>query len=90
MCQPEPLQALFERAALKSVAVRAIDIPTVFQSFDDYWEPFLGKTGAAPTYLASVSAEVRERIRQHLEARLASGDGPIALTARAWAVRGIV
>ena len=91
LCQPEPLKTLFEGAGLKSVMVRAIDIATVFQDFDDYWTPFLGKTGAAPTYLASVSDELRERIRRHLESRLASGrKGPIELTARAWAVQGLV
>jgi SAM-dependent methyltransferase len=91
LCQPAPLKALFERADLRSVTVRAIDISTVFQSFDDYWTPFLGKTGAAPTYLASVGGEVQERIRLSLKSRLAAkGDGPIALTARAWAVQGVV
>jgi hypothetical protein len=57
LCQPAPLQALFERAGLKSVALQAIDIPTVFQDFDDYWIPFLGRTGAAHSYLASVPDE---------------------------------
>jgi SAM-dependent methyltransferase len=91
LCQPAPLKALFERADLRSVTVRAIDISTVFQNFDDYWTPFLGKTGAAPTYLASVGGEVQERIRLSLKSRLAAkGDGPIALTARAWAVQGVV
>ena len=91
LCQPGPLQALFEQAGLKTVTVRAIDIPTVFQDFDDYWSPFLGRTGAAPTYLASVGGEVQERIRRHLESRLVSTrGGPIELTARAWAVQGIV
>lgn len=90
-CQPGPLQALFEKTKLKSVTVRAIDIPTVFASFDDYWIPFLGRTGAAPTYLASVGDELRERIRLDLKARLRSPDGgPIELTARAWAVQGVV
>jgi hypothetical protein len=91
LCQPQPLQALFERTELKSVAVRAIDIPTVFQDFDDYWNPFLGRQGAAPTYLASVGDEVRERIRLYLKSRLAlTHQGPIELTARAWAVQGVV
>jgi trans-aconitate methyltransferase len=91
LCQPEPLQALFERAGLTSVVVRAVEIPTVFESFDDYWTPFLGKTGAAPTYLASVGEERRERIRRCLESRLAPTPGrPIELTARAWAVQGVV
>jgi SAM-dependent methyltransferase len=91
LCQPGPLQALFERAGLTAATVRAIDIPTVFRDFDDYWEPFLGKTGAAPTYLGSVDSEVRERIRRCLASRLATRPGaPIELTARAWAVRGVV
>ena len=91
LCQPGPLQGLFERTGLKSVTVCAIDIPTVFQDFDDYWTPFLGRTGAAPTYLTSVGSEVQERIRLYLRSRLAStGDGPIELTARAWAVQGVV
>jgi len=82
---------LFERAELKSVTARAIDIPTVFRDFDDYWNPFLGKTGTAPAYLASLGSEVRERIRLRLKSRLASiPDVPIELTARAWAVQGSV
>ena len=32
ICQPEPLRALFEDAGLRSVEVRAIEIPTVFQT----------------------------------------------------------
>ena len=48
LCQPGPLQALFERIGLGIVTVRAIEIPTVFPSFADYWTPFLGRTGAAP------------------------------------------
>jgi SAM-dependent methyltransferase len=91
LCQPGPLEALFEQTGLKSVTVRTIDIPTVFQGFDDYWTPFLGRTGAAPTYLAAVGDEVRERIRLYLESRLApSRHGLIELTARAWAVQGVV
>ena len=91
LCQPEPLQALFERNQLKSVSVQALDIPTVFQNFTDFWRPFLGNTGPAPTYLASVSDDVREQIRLTLKSRLAPiPDQPIELSARAWAVRGIV
>ena len=91
LCRPGPLQALFEQVGLKLVTVRAIDIPTVFQDFEDYWNPFLGRTGAAPSYLASVGAEVQERIRRHLKSRLASPrGGPIELTARAWGVHGFV
>jgi hypothetical protein len=90
ICRPEPLRALFEGAGLRAVETRAIDIPTVFRDFDDYWSPFLGRQGSAPTYLASVDDAVRERIRAMLEKRLAPTGGPIRLMARAWAVRGDV
>lgn len=91
ICQPEPLQALFRDIGLTAVSCLAIDIPTVFRDFEDFWSPFLGKQGAAPTYLASVDDETRERIRALLDSRLVpTADEKIALTARAWAVQGIV
>jgi hypothetical protein len=91
LCQPEPLKLLFQEAGLNSISVRSIVIPTVFRDFNDYWLPFLGKQGAAPTYLASLNEEMRERIRDALKARLvAATDGSIAMTARSWAVQGTV
>ncbi len=91
LCQPEPLQVLFQELDLTAVSVRPIDIPTLFQGFDDYWLPFLGQQGSAPTYLASVSSETREQICRLLQTRLVPReDGTIVLAARAWAVQGIV
>jgi SAM-dependent methyltransferase len=91
LCQPKPLRTLFQQAGLTGVVVRSIGIPTVFRDFDDYWIPFLGKQGSAPTYLASQDSETRARIRASLQARLpTAADGSISLTAQAWAVQGIV
>lgn len=91
LCQPGPLEQLFRRAGLISVSVRAIEVPTVFRDFEDYWRPFLGKQGAAPTYLASLPGDTRDRIRDALKARLVAGtDCSIARTARAWAIQGTV
>ncbi len=91
LCQPGPLEQLFQRVGLISVSVRAIDVPTVFRDFEDYWRPFLGKQGAAPTYLATLRDDTRDRIRDTLRTRLVpSADGSIAMTARAWAVQGSV
>jgi hypothetical protein len=65
-------------------------VPTVFRGFDDYWRPFLGKQGAAPTYLASLDETTCEKIRRALESRLKPAtDGAIHLKAKAWAVQGI-
>lgn len=91
LCQPEPLKAVFQNAGLSSVSVRAVDIPMIFRDFDDFWTPFLGKQGSAPTYLASLSGELREAIRAVLQDRLpTAADGSIHLIGRAWAARGTV
>ncbi|GAA4445122.1 class I SAM-dependent methyltransferase [Phytohabitans houttuyneae] len=89
VCRPGPLRALWMDAGLVDVCVEAIDIPTVFTSFEDYWEPFLGGQGAAPAYAMSLGEERRDAVRDLLRDRLPSNpDGAIELTARAWAVRG--
>lgn len=89
LCQPEPLSALFRSAGLGSIDVRAIDIPTHFRDFDDYWLPFLGGQGSAPTYVATLGEEQRARLRDRLRNTLPiAPDGSIDLIARAWAVRG--
>jgi trans-aconitate methyltransferase len=91
ICRPGPLVKLLSDAGLVEVAVQAIDIPTAFESFEDYWTPFLGGTGSAPKYCMSLSEEARERLREAIRTRLPIGpDGEILLAARAWAVRGRV
>ena len=91
LCQPEPLASLFRGAGLEEVEVRAIDIPTVFRDFDDYWSPFLGGQGPAPAYAMSLDEERRAALRERIRADLpVAADGSIPLIARAWAVRGTV
>jgi SAM-dependent methyltransferase len=88
LCRPEPLEKLFAGGGLQGVEVRAIDVPTVFANFDDYWRPFLGGQGPAPAYVMSLDEIARARLRDLIKERLpAAPDGEIALTARAWAVR---
>jgi SAM-dependent methyltransferase len=90
LCQAPALTSLFRRGGLAQVETRALEIPTAFQTFDDYWMPFLRGTGPAPSYMASLDGPSRERLRERLERRLpVESDGRIPLRARAWAVRGI-
>jgi mutator protein MutT len=90
LCRPEPLRGVFEGAGLHDIEVRAIDIPTVFVDFNDYWQPFLGGQGPAPGYLKSLPAERRGELRDAIQHRLSiDSTGRIALSARAWAIRGI-
>jgi len=89
ICQPDPLRNLFVKAGLHEVEVCAIDVPTHFRDFDDYWSPFLGGRCPTPEYAMSLSEGDRMALRERIRATLPfSEDGTIRLIARAWAVRG--
>jgi Methylase involved in ubiquinone/menaquinone biosynthesis len=90
ICNSEALASCFAEAGLSEIETRAIDVPTVFRDFDDYWSPFLGGQGSAPSYVATLSAERQDRLRERLRTTLPfQSDGSINLIARAWAVRGL-
>ena len=89
ICTQEGLRGLFEQANLEDVSLRALDIVTRFNSFDDYWEPLLTGQGSAPNYLATRDEATHTAIRERLRAALpANTQGAIELPARAWAIRG--
>ena len=89
ICKPEPLAALARAAGLQDVTTRAIDVMLVLRDFDDYWMPFLGGQGLAPSYVMSLSEERRAALRERIRSKLPGAtDGSISLIARAWAGRG--
>ena len=89
ICQPNALVALFTETGLHDVQARAIDVPTTFRNFDDYWTPFLGGQAPAPGYAMSLNEDRRGALRERIRATLPmASDGSISLIARAWAVRG--
>ena len=91
VCHPGTLEDLFVSIGLQAVTVRAIDVPTVFKDFDDYWQPFLSGQGPAPSYVVGLSEDQRKALRERVYSRLSiSPDGSIDLIARAWEVKGIV
>jgi len=88
LCKPEPLGRLFLSAGLEDVQVRAIEAPTYFRDFDDYWSPFLSGQGPAPSYAMSLSEQRRAELGERIRAGLPKdSDGGIPLSARAWAIR---
>ena len=90
LCRPEPLKALFAGAGLRDATVKAIDVPTVFKDFDDFWTPFLSGQAPAPGYCMSLSEERRAALRERLRATLpVRADGSIPLIARAFAIRAV-
>lgn len=84
------LGALWRKAGLTDVREQPLIIEQRFTSFDDYWKPFLGQTGAAGTFVKTLGEDKVRELEARLRKRLQpdGGDGPIALKARAWCVKG--
>jgi len=91
ICGREALEQLLRSSRLGEVVCEPLEITTRFSNFADFWTPFLGGTGPAPSYVAGLSASQRAALAMSLERVLAfEPDGTVALAARAWAVRGVV
>ena len=87
-CTPEGLTDLANEADLQSVQVTAIEVPTVFKDFEDFWSPFTLGTGPAPGYCMSLAVDARDRLKTRLSETLPrQADGSIHLTTRAWAIK---
>jgi len=88
VCNPDALRELFQKVGLNKIETRPIDIDTHFKDFDDYWNPFLGGQGPAPTYAMSLSEEKRAQLREKIREGLPfEKDGSIPLLARAWGIK---
>ena len=86
------LGELWKEAGLSSVQEKPLSIDQAYQSFDDYWAPFLRGAGPGGAYVVSLSKERREQLQARIRKRLLGNrdDGPFVLKARAWCVRGEV
>ena len=63
ICRPGQLAACFRAAGLADVHETPITTPTSFASVDDYWVPFLGGQGPAPSYVATLAPDAITRLR---------------------------
>lgn len=89
LCQEGQLESLAREAGLKQIEATAIEVKTIFQNFDDYWQPFLGNVGPAPSYAMSLDRKDRQKLEDELRKSLPiDHNGSISLTTRAWAVKG--
>jgi SAM-dependent methyltransferase len=92
LCRAGELSALWEQVGLQNVREQPIDITTRFQSFSDYWEPFLLGQGPAGAYVRRLGPQKSNALRDEVRRRLmlSTENTPFALQARVWAVSGIV
>jgi ubiquinone/menaquinone biosynthesis C-methylase UbiE len=86
----DELATEWTRLGLRHVEQTTLMIRMEFESFDDYWKPWLGGQGTAGAYVTSLSEDKRNRLEHHLRLAYLGGrpDGRRSFTAAAWAVRG--
>ncbi len=89
ICNSENLISAFKNADIIEIESAQLDIDTIFKDFDDFWNPFLGLQGPAPSYLASLNNELQKDLKNKIKERLQfESDGSIKLVGRAIAIRG--
>ena len=81
------LARLFESAGLSAVEETGLSVAVTHPSFEEWWEPYELGVGPAGSYVAALEPERRAALREHCRSRLP--DPPFAVTARAWAARGV-
>ena len=92
LCRAGELSALWRQGGLENVREQSIDIRMRFESFADYWDPFLLGQGPAGSYVRRLDRDKLQALRDEVKRRLSlSGENtPFVLPARVWSVRGIV
>ena len=88
----EALSDLWKDAALTDIEVTDLTMACQFASFDELWQRYLSGEGPSGAYVVSLTEDRREALKQRLRESILRGrsDGPFALTAKSWAVRGNV
>ena len=86
------LSNLWEGAGLTDIEITDLIMPCQFSSFDELWQRYLTGEGPAGAYMAGLSVDRREALKNAMRQNVMrdSPDGPCTLQAKAWAVRGVV
>jgi len=92
MTRPGELASAWRKAGLADVREAMLPIRMEFESFNDYWAPYIGKDGPGADYIATLEPAQRDRLRDIVRAAYLDGeaDGPRSYAAIAWAVAGSV
>lgn len=85
---PDELRELWEACGLQEVATRPLVVEAAYESFDDFWTPFLAGIGPAGACCAALDPSAQDALREECFTRLGSPADPFTLSARAWFVRG--
>ncbi|MGH9668152.1 MAG: class I SAM-dependent methyltransferase [Bryobacteraceae bacterium] len=92
LCRAGELSNLWRQGGLENVREQPIDITMRFNSFVDYWDPFLLRQGPAGAYAGGLDHSKLRVLRSEVKRRLSlsAEDAPLVLPGRVWSVRGTV
>jgi SAM-dependent methyltransferase len=92
LCQAGELSELWRQGGLENVHEQSLVITLRFDSFADYWDPFLLGQGPAGVFVRTLTPERQRALRGEVKSRVspAAENVPFALPARVWSVRGTV
>jgi SAM-dependent methyltransferase len=88
----DDLGVFWEACGLAHATTATLELPMEFDSFEDYWQPFLGGSTPTSRFAASLDRETGGALERVLRERLSEFEraGSFVLPARAWAVKGLV
>ena len=81
------LTELLVASGLREVVETALTVSVQYADFDEWWEPYTLGVGPAGQHAARLDADALARVREACRRRLPAP--PFAITARAWAARGL-
>jgi len=80
------LAELFGQAGLSEIESTALTVELSHPTFEDWWEPFERGAGPAWAFVAGLDPERRAALREECRRRLS--EGPVVISAVAWAAQG--
>lgn len=92
MTQPGELERVWRQSGFVGVEDTTLTIRMDFESFDDYWAPYVGGDGPYAAFVSTLDNTARATLTEAVHRAYLSGmaDGPRSFTACAWAIRGEV
>ncbi len=92
MTQPGELARLWRQTGFVEIEESTLTIRMEFESFDDYWAPYVGGDGPYAAFVSTLDESARDTLTEAVRQAYLSGmsDGPRSFAASAWAIRGHV
>lgn len=89
---PGDLETLWRECGLGGVTAETFEIAMPFVSFEDYWQPILGRSTPTSAFIAAIDGQTGgalSRVLREKIARFVQLDGSFVFPAHAWAIRGM-